>query len=734
MNQNPGNSKEVGTPRYLSLVVPLRKVGDEAVHKELGDRMERAATTASSSEAEQDSGSGPRCQETILGDVDAQTRFETTSNQSIDPPLSKVNTFGSGEDSMKILELMDIFKLTAVSLRLILVIQLNAAKHQVSTAVNAARHQLLLLVQVPAAEGDSINTSIKGFTYFFIRFHSFKHSLNISPNSISSLIIKIIIMSSPKFAETHNVVAFLEKPAESDGFAEIIDFLKASSVSYALTVNPIIYTSCIQQFWATAQVKMVNGVRQLQALIDKKKVIITEASIRNDLHLDDAEGTDCLPNTTIFEELAKMGYEKPSQKLTFYKAFFSPQWKFMIHTITQSLSAKSTAWNEFSSTMASLIICLATNRKFNLSKYIFDAMVKHLDGGVKFLLYPRFLQVFINQQLGDMSHHKKTFVNPFHTKKIFANMKREGKDFSGRVTPLFDSMLVQATEEVGEDSIPPTDSTQIPTIDQPSTSSQPKKKQKSRRKQRKEAETAHAETEEEEHLKHLLILHYLAVKNSSLKKKNEDLMFDTRVLDDDEVFVDVAPSEKNEQSTKIDDSTAGEAVITASVEDSAAPTIQLSLKVVTDWCYTYNNNLQRHKAKGRITTYEEADRLLAERLQSKEREELTDKEKGKLFMELMEKRRKHSATLRAQEKRNRPPTKAQKRTQMSTYLKHMGGYTYKQLKGKNFDEIQKLFDKEMKRVNTFMAIGSEEQENKEKKTEGSEEIAKGSRKKMLGRK
>ncbi|GKF87875.1 hypothetical protein Tco_0258752, partial [Tanacetum coccineum] len=59
--------------------VPLRKVGDEVVHKELGDRMERAATTASSSEAEQDSGSGPRCQVTILGDVDTQNRFETTS-------------------------------------------------------------------------------------------------------------------------------------------------------------------------------------------------------------------------------------------------------------------------------------------------------------------------------------------------------------------------------------------------------------------------------------------------------------------------------------------------------------------------------------------------------------------------------------------------------------------------------------------------------------------------------
>ncbi|GJT50844.1 hypothetical protein Tco_0977001 [Tanacetum coccineum] len=54
---------------------PPVKVGDEAVHKELGDRMERAATTASSLEAEQDSGSGPRCQDTILGGVDAQTRF-----------------------------------------------------------------------------------------------------------------------------------------------------------------------------------------------------------------------------------------------------------------------------------------------------------------------------------------------------------------------------------------------------------------------------------------------------------------------------------------------------------------------------------------------------------------------------------------------------------------------------------------------------------------------------------
>ncbi|GKB34665.1 hypothetical protein Tco_0879607 [Tanacetum coccineum] len=67
----------------------------------------------------------------------------------------------------------------------------------------------------------------------------------------------------------------------------------------------------------------------------------------------------------------------------------------------------------------------------------------------------------------------------------------------------------------------------------------------------------------------------------------------------------------------------------------------------------------------------EADRLLAERLQTREQEELTDEKKAKLFMEFIEKRRKHFAALRAQEKRKRPPTKTQKRNQMSIYLKHM---------------------------------------------------------------
>nr|GEV19619.1 putative ribonuclease H-like domain-containing protein [Tanacetum cinerariifolium] len=106
-------------------------------------------------------------------------------------------------------------------------------------------------------------------------------------------------------------------------------------------------------------VKQVNDVTRLQALVDKKKVVITEAAIREVLRLDNAEGVDCLPNKEIFIELARIGYEKPSTKLTFYKAFFSSQWKFLIHTILQSMSSKRTSWNEFSSSMASAVICLS---------------------------------------------------------------------------------------------------------------------------------------------------------------------------------------------------------------------------------------------------------------------------------------------------------------------------------------------------------------------------------------
>ncbi|GKE07080.1 hypothetical protein Tco_1399098 [Tanacetum coccineum] len=91
-------------------------------------------------------------------------------------------------------------------------------------------------------------------------------------------------MTTLKFDDTHNMVAFLSKPAKSKGFEQIVDFLNA---------HP-----------ATVKAKIANGEVQLQALVDGKKIIITKSTVRRDLQLKDAKGVNCLPNATIFEQHA----------------------------------------------------------------------------------------------------------------------------------------------------------------------------------------------------------------------------------------------------------------------------------------------------------------------------------------------------------------------------------------------------------------------------------------------
>nr|GEV75747.1 ribonuclease H-like domain-containing protein [Tanacetum cinerariifolium] len=148
----------------------------------------------------------------------------------------------------------------------------------------------------------------------------------------------------------------------------------------------------LQKFWNIVTVKKSADVTRLQALVDKKKVLISEAS----------------------------------------------------------LSAKRTSWNEFSSAMASAVICLSTGRKFNFSKYIFNILVRNVDNSSKFYMYPRFIQLIIQNQLGDLSTHTTKYIPPALTQKVFANMRRVGKGFSGVKTPLFEGMLL--VEEIEEHS------------------------------------------------------------------------------------------------------------------------------------------------------------------------------------------------------------------------------------------------------------------------------------------
>ncbi|GKE37959.1 hypothetical protein Tco_1461364, partial [Tanacetum coccineum] len=116
----------------------------------------------------------------------------------------------------------------------------------------------------------------------------------------------------------------------------------------------------------------------------------------------------------------------------------------------------------------------------------------------------------------------------------------------------------------------------------------------------------------------------------------------------------------------------------------------------------------------------ETDYELAQRLQAEEQEELIIKEKSILFQQLLKKRRKHFAAKRAKERRNRPPTKAQQRSIMCTYLKNMAGWKPKDLKTKSFANVQELFDKAMKRVKTFVDMNTELVGGSEVREEGSE--------------
>ncbi|GJT73808.1 hypothetical protein Tco_1033094 [Tanacetum coccineum] len=198
---------------------PIHLFADETVYKEWEDRMERAVTTASSLEADQDSGninrtqsmatlnepfpqgtgsgSGPRCQVTILGGgTEAQTRFVAASKQSNDLPLSRVNTLGSGEDNTKLKELMELY--TKLS-----------------------------------------------------------------------------------YCDQHNMVALLEKTDGSEGFHQIVDFLNASHIRFALSENPTIYDSHIKQFWQTATVNTLdNGEQEITATVDGHVKTVTIASVR----------------------------------------------------------------------------------------------------------------------------------------------------------------------------------------------------------------------------------------------------------------------------------------------------------------------------------------------------------------------------------------------------------------------------------------------------------------------
>nr|GEV29240.1 hypothetical protein [Tanacetum cinerariifolium] len=143
---------------------------------------------------------------------------------------------------------------------------------------------------------------------------------------------------------------------------------------------------------------------------------VIESSLRRNLKLKDEEGISSLPDTELFENLTLMGYNiSPNQKFTFQNGQFSHQWKYLIHTIMQCISPKSTGFNEFSSNIATALVCLATNRTYNFSKMIFDGLVKNVNNKIsKFLMYPRIVPLF-DTMLVQQGEGSGTPTEPYRT-------------------------------------------------------------------------------------------------------------------------------------------------------------------------------------------------------------------------------------------------------------------------------------------------------------------------------
>ncbi|GKB47220.1 hypothetical protein Tco_0897973, partial [Tanacetum coccineum] len=469
--------------------------------------------------------------------------------------------------------------------------------------------------------------------------------------------------------------------------------------------------------------KTINGEVQLHAQVDGKKIVITKGTVRRDLQLEDAEGIDCLPNSTIFKQLALMG-------------------------------AKTTAWNEFSSTMASAIICLATNKKFNFSKYIFESMMKNLDNlSSKFLMCPRLVQVFLEKQLDEMSAHKRIYIAPSRTKKIFKNMRRVGIDefvHKERGDCLVRAATIASRLEAEQDNgnITKTQSKATPnessslgttlgcgprcqetmgdTIAQTSGINKTKTTQGNeiatlKRRVKKLEKRNRSRTHK---LKRLYKVGLTARVESSgyegvlgedaskyrrrINDINEDEditlvsvqddadaeMFDVNTLIGDEVFVE------REVDAKDVNLTVDEVALAQAIQElkSTKPKAKgITFREPGESTITTTPIPSKDDIQAKV----DVDYQLAERLQDEEQEQFIIEEKSTFFKELLEQRRKHFAAKRAEEKRNKPPTKSQHKKTMITYLKNMEGWKHKDLKSKDFDSIKELFDKAFKRVNMF---------------------------------
>ncbi|GJT06701.1 putative ribonuclease H-like domain-containing protein [Tanacetum coccineum] len=185
------------------------------------------------------------------------------------------------------------------------------------------------------------------------------------------------LISVEKIHTDLNVADLLTKPFDgprfnylvvSIGFAEIVDFLRGLNLRYALTANPTIYDSLVKQFWQSAIANTkADGSLEINATIDTIRYTISEASIKGFTSIRERPGITMLPNDDLFEGMGQIGYPTDGT-FTFWKSFFTPQWRYLVHHLLHCISSKSGGWDQFGSNIATALICLSTGRVYKRVK------------------------------------------------------------------------------------------------------------------------------------------------------------------------------------------------------------------------------------------------------------------------------------------------------------------------------------------------------------------------------
>ncbi|GJX59317.1 uncharacterized mitochondrial protein-like protein [Tanacetum coccineum] len=473
----------------------------------------------------------------------------------------------------------------------------------------------------------------------------------------------------------------------------IVDFLNASSIKYALTVNPTIYTSCIEQFWSTVKAKTVNGEVQLQALVDGKKIVVTEASVRRDLQLEDANGVDCLPNATIFEQLTLMGGKEKVFLEEMGEGSASPTNPHHAPIITQPSTSqpqkkqkprkpkrKDTKAPQPSGPTTNVADEAFTEE--NVTKHSNDPLLSVID-----------LETTKTTQGSEIASlkirvkklEKKNKSRTYKLKRLY-KIGRSARVVSSEETSLGDqedaSKRVLNDEEVftGQDMAKKEVSTADPvtTAGEVVTTANVK------------VSTASPTTAKITNVE-LTLAQTLAELKSARPKTKGVVMQEPS----ESITTTTIPSNDKGKGIMVKEPLKMKKKDHISFDEQEAIRLQAE--------FDEEMRLAREKDEANIALIEEwndiqakieVDQLLAERLQAREQEELTIEEMAKLFQQLLEKRRKFFTAKRAEEKRNKPPTKAQQRSIMTTYLKNMAGWKPKDLKNKSLPIMMEVIPDE----------------------------------------